>query len=102
MCVRVGRKWINGDPLTALEFVFISRSSIDVYSFVVATIANSFSGRFKFWTQLVVKKFVQPKLMMLTSDVVFVKLDFQGMGRGHQEKHPDDIVRNQPPCGARC
>ena len=34
---------------------------------------------------------------MLTSEFVSVILDFQGMSRGHQEKHPDDIVRNQLP-----
>ena len=33
---------------------------------------------------------------MLTSEFVSVILDFQGLSRGHQEKHPDDIVRNQP------
>jgi hypothetical protein len=43
--------------------------------------------------QLVLKKFAQPELM-LTSDFVSMILNFQG--RGHQEKHPDDIVRNQP------
>ena len=100
---RVGRKWIN--PLTALGFVFITRSSIDVFSFVSAAIASSFSGHF--WMQLVFKKFVQPTtklMMMLTSDVVFVELNFQGMGRGNQAKHPDDIVRNQPlwPSRAMC
>ena len=29
---------------------------------------------------------------LLTSDFVSVTLNFQGMSRGHQEKHPDDIV----------
>jgi hypothetical protein len=33
----------------------------------------------------------QPELM-LTSKFVFLILDF--LGKGHQEKHPGDIVRN--------
>ena len=37
-----------------------------------------------------VKKFAQSEL--LTSALVSVTLNFQGMSRGHKEKHPDDIV----------
>ena len=62
MCVREMERlihWIN--PLTALEFVSLTWSSTDVYSFVAETIASSFSG--SFWTQLVVKTFAQPELI---------------------------------------
>ena len=80
------------DPLTALKFVSISRSFTDICPFVLDTISSSFSGGF--WTQIVVKKFAQPELM-LTSESVFVNLSFQCTSR-RQEKRPDDIVRNQP------
>ena len=49
VCVReLAGYWIN--PLTALEFVSIPRSSTDVDSFVFELFTSSFSG--SFWAQL--------------------------------------------------
>jgi hypothetical protein len=61
--------------LTALEFVTITLSSTDV---VAETIASSFVGSFLTQLVQVVKKFAKLELM-LTSDFVFVILNFQGM-----------------------
>jgi hypothetical protein len=46
-----------------LEFVSISRSSLEVHSSVSDTIVRSFSG--SSWTQLIVKKFAQSELMLI-------------------------------------
>ena len=48
-------------------------------------------------TQVIVKK-LHRQISLLTSDCVFVILDFQGISRGHHEKHPDPddiVVSNQ-------
>ena len=92
ICVRELARY-HFDPPTALEFVSITWSSTGVCFFVSETISSSFSG--SFWTQLVDKKFAEPDLI-ITLAFVSVILSFQGMSRGHQEKHPHDIVRNQP------
>ena len=93
VCVRelAGYESNSINPLTAfkLGFVSIARSSADVFSFVAETIAGSFSC--SFLTQLVVMEFAKLELMLLTSDFVFVILNFQG----HKEKHPDDIATEQ-------
>ena len=54
---------IRKDPLTAaLEYVSITRPSTEVHSLVAETVASSFSGS---WTQLIVKRFAQSKLMLI-------------------------------------
>ena len=57
---------IRNDRLTAaLEFVSITRiarSSTVIHSLVAETVATSFSGS---WTQLIVKRFAQSKLMLI-------------------------------------
>ena len=64
MCQRDGR--IRNDRLTAaLEFVSMTRSSTEAHSFVVETVARSFSGTGSSLTQLFVKKFAQ-------SDLIFI------------------------------
>ena len=65
---------IRINPLTAaLEFDPISRSS-SVHSIVAETNASSFSG--SVWTQLIVKKFTQSELMIITH-LRFRLLDFK-------------------------
>ena len=99
MCVREMGGYTRINPLTAaLIFVSITSSSTEVNTFVAETISCC-SGRS--WTQFFVKNICTIWLgLLLTSDFVSVILNFQGMSRQPQEKHPDDIVVNGKQQGA--
>ena len=70
---------MKNNPLTAaLEFVSITRiarSSTEIHSLVAETVATSFSGIGGSWTQLIVKRFAQPELMLI-AHLRFRLLDF--------------------------
>ena len=99
MCVREMGGYTRINPLTAaLIFVSMTSSSAEVNTFVAETISCC-SGRS--WTQFFVKNICTIWLgLLLTSDFVSVILNFQGMSRQPQEKHPDDIVVNGKQQGA--
>ena len=60
---------MRNNPLTAaFEFVSITRiarSSTEIHSLVAEMVATSFSVTGDSWTQLIVKRFEQPELMLV-------------------------------------